>query len=189
MYRSTPHSTTGVSLAEMLFGRKIKTKMPEIVGERVLDEETREGDAWNKVKGKEYYDEKKRVKETEIEPGDVVLLKQQLKSPKKNKLSPNYEDTKFVVTDKKNNAVTITSPEVVSYKRNASLVKKFCDKGDREDSGEIREGENNELEKESSEVENKNIERNASSGSPKTIENNRPKREIRVPKHFYNFVM
>lgn len=44
MYRSIPHSTTGVFPAEMLFGRKIKTKMPEIIGDRILDEETRERD-------------------------------------------------------------------------------------------------------------------------------------------------
>lgn len=74
MYRSTPHLTTGMSSAEMLFGRKIKTKMPEIVGNKILDEETRERDAWNKLKGKDYY-EKKRVKEAKIEPGDIVLLK------------------------------------------------------------------------------------------------------------------
>lgn len=160
----------------MLFGRKIKTKMPEILGDRILDEETGERDAWNKMKGKEYYDEKKRVKETKIEPGDVVLLK----SSKENKLCPEYKDTKFSVTDKKNNSVTITSPKGVSYKRNASLVKKFCDREDMEDSGEIRE-------EESSEITNKDIERNVS--SPKTIGSNRPKREIRVPKRFDNFVM
>ena len=28
MYRSTPHSPTGVSHAELLFGRKIRTKLP-----------------------------------------------------------------------------------------------------------------------------------------------------------------
>ena len=30
MYRSTPHSTTGVSPAELLFNRKIRTKLPEL---------------------------------------------------------------------------------------------------------------------------------------------------------------
>ena len=29
-YRSLPHSTTGVSPAELLFGRKIRTKLPEL---------------------------------------------------------------------------------------------------------------------------------------------------------------
>ena len=30
-YRTTPHSTTGVTPAELLFGRKIATKLPELV--------------------------------------------------------------------------------------------------------------------------------------------------------------
>ena len=30
MYRSTPHSTTGLSPAELLFGRKIRTKLPQL---------------------------------------------------------------------------------------------------------------------------------------------------------------
>ena len=30
MYRSTPHSTTGVSPAEFLYYRKIRTKLPEL---------------------------------------------------------------------------------------------------------------------------------------------------------------
>ena len=36
-YRSTPHSTTGVSPAELLYERKIRTKMPEF--ESVDEEE------------------------------------------------------------------------------------------------------------------------------------------------------
>ena len=30
MYRSKPHSTTGISHAELLFGRKIRTKLPHL---------------------------------------------------------------------------------------------------------------------------------------------------------------
>ena len=30
MYRSTPHTTTGVSPTEMLFGRCIRTKLPQL---------------------------------------------------------------------------------------------------------------------------------------------------------------
>ena len=30
MFRSTPHSTTGVSPAELLFGRDIRTKLPQL---------------------------------------------------------------------------------------------------------------------------------------------------------------
>jgi len=41
-YRSTPHSTTGKSPAELLFRRKLTTKMPELVN--VEEEEVEVGD-------------------------------------------------------------------------------------------------------------------------------------------------
>ncbi|KAM0736831.1 Uncharacterized protein ACS0PU_006480 [Formica fusca] len=185
MYRSTPHSTTGMSPSEMLFGRKIKSKMPEILGDRILDEETRERDAWNKLKEKDYYDKKKRIKETEIKPGDVVLVKGQ----KENKLSPEYKDTKFCVTDKKNNSVTITSPQGISYKRNTSLVKKFVEGQDEKESNEIKEKGDKQLEKSDNDIENNVMEKNVSSKSPRMNVTSRPKREIRIPKRFDNFVM
>ena len=37
-YRSTPRTTTGVSPAEPLFGRKTRTKLPEFHEERVVSE-------------------------------------------------------------------------------------------------------------------------------------------------------
>ena len=39
-YRSTPHTTIGVSPAELLYGRKIRTKMPEFEDD---EEEERSG--------------------------------------------------------------------------------------------------------------------------------------------------
>jgi len=39
-YRSTPYTTTGVSPAQLLYGRKIRTKMPEFKGD---EEEERSG--------------------------------------------------------------------------------------------------------------------------------------------------
>ncbi|KAL9987013.1 hypothetical protein ACROYT_G001247 [Oculina patagonica] len=38
MYRSTPHSTTGVSPAELLFGRRIRTKLPQLQEFSIEDE-------------------------------------------------------------------------------------------------------------------------------------------------------
>ena len=51
MYRSTPHSTTGVSPAELLFGRKIRTKLPQLQ-EFTCDDEVRDCDNERKEKGK-----------------------------------------------------------------------------------------------------------------------------------------
>ena len=36
MYRSTPHSTTGVSPAELLFNRKLRTKLPQLEKKCIL---------------------------------------------------------------------------------------------------------------------------------------------------------
>ena len=54
-YRSTPHATTGVTPAELLFGRKIRTKLPEFEetaddghAQTTSDLEARDNDAENK---------------------------------------------------------------------------------------------------------------------------------------------
>ena len=67
-YRTTPHSTTGIAPAEMLFRRKIRTKLPEIkladVFETIADfdidtarqkdaEQKQEGKNWTKTKREE----------------------------------------------------------------------------------------------------------------------------------------
>jgi len=52
MYRSTPHTVTGVSPAELLFRRKLKTKLPEIEESVFIEQEVKERDAWRKEKGK-----------------------------------------------------------------------------------------------------------------------------------------
>ena len=50
-YRTTPHATTGVSPADMLYGRKVRTKLPEI-REVELDSEVRDRDNEMKIRGK-----------------------------------------------------------------------------------------------------------------------------------------
>ena len=52
-YRSLPHSTTGVSPAESLFGRKIRTKLPALSDVHV-EQEVRDRDNEQKSKSKAY---------------------------------------------------------------------------------------------------------------------------------------
>ena len=66
MYRSTPHSTTGMSPAEMLFKRKIRTKIPDISDHRVSDHEIRDRDSERKGKGKIYGDNRRNARESDI---------------------------------------------------------------------------------------------------------------------------
>ena len=51
MYRSTPHSTTGASPAELVFRRRIGTKLPHIQ-EFSIKDEVRDRDSKRKKKGK-----------------------------------------------------------------------------------------------------------------------------------------
>ncbi|XP_053389229.1 uncharacterized protein K02A2.6-like [Mercenaria mercenaria] len=83
MYRSTPHTTTGVSPAEMLFRRKIRTKSPEISDYDQQDQEIRDRDSEEKEKEKIYAEERRNVRDCDIHDGDLVLVKQK----EQNKLS------------------------------------------------------------------------------------------------------
>ena len=52
-YRTFPHTVTGVCPGELLFGRKIRTKIRELRETTVNDGEPRDRD-WEKIKAKTY---------------------------------------------------------------------------------------------------------------------------------------
>ena len=58
-YRTTPHTVTGVCSTELMFGRKIRTKMTELLEITVDDNELRDGDWEKKIKAKTYADERR----------------------------------------------------------------------------------------------------------------------------------
>ena len=76
IYRSTPHSTTGVSPAQLLLGRRIRTKLPHLQ-EFSIEDEVRDRDNERKEKEKVYADCQRTARESEIPEGDKVLLKQE----------------------------------------------------------------------------------------------------------------
>ena len=166
-YNSTPHQTTGVSPAELLFGRKIRTKLPELstldkkeisenytlrnksVPEYRQDESVREKDAERKMIGKEYADERRNASESSVKVGDEVLVKQN----KTNKLSLNFEKEPYTVLDKHGSQLTVQNKTGKTVKRNVTFTKPFI----------------------SSETANKNVNVESECLSE------RPKRAIRVP--------
>ena len=75
-YRTTPHSSTGVTPAKLLFNREIRSKIPELGRSKYTDSEARDKDAEKKQSRADYADEKRRAQESGIELGDHVLLKQ-----------------------------------------------------------------------------------------------------------------
>ena len=85
MYHSTPRTTTGVSPTEMLFGRCIRTKLPQLQ-EFSDEDEVRDSESERKEKRKVCANCKRKVHESKIQKGDKVLLKQE----KENKLSTPY---------------------------------------------------------------------------------------------------
>ncbi|XP_055623377.1 uncharacterized protein K02A2.6-like [Toxorhynchites rutilus septentrionalis] len=105
-YHSTKHPTTGKSPAEIMFGRRIKSKLPTISTFQE-EAEVRENDAIIKQKGKEYADRRRGAKESEIEEGDEVLVKRMRKS---NKLDTDFANEEFVVCHKKGTDTKLQLP-------------------------------------------------------------------------------
>ena len=71
-YRATPHKVTGRSPAELLFNRKIRTKLPglKVKQEGEIDREVRERHQSEKEKQKAYADERRKAKTKVVKPGD-----------------------------------------------------------------------------------------------------------------------
>ena len=80
IYRSTPHSTTGVSPAQLLFGTLIRTKLPHLQ-EFSIEDEVRDRDNERKEKEKVYVTLRpERVKRLPSKFQDYVLGLTQLDS-------------------------------------------------------------------------------------------------------------
>lgn len=122
MYRATPHSTTMKTPSEMMFGRTINDKLPQINDKlaMVLDEETRDRDKISKQKGKQYADGKRHAKENTIAIGDLVWLKNIIKT---NKLMAPFEPVTFKVIGRSGSELLVENPETKArYRRNVAHV-------------------------------------------------------------------
>ncbi|ESO94787.1 hypothetical protein LOTGIDRAFT_161038 [Lottia gigantea] len=124
IYVATPHSTTGVSPAQLLFNRQIKTKLPENSLETPSEDNhqklARINDKAAKCKMKSYADQKFHAKSSDLMQGDLVLVKQN----KVNKLSTPFSAEPSVVLDVKGSMITLKRPNGKVYARNSSLLKR-----------------------------------------------------------------
>ncbi len=127
-YRTTPHTVTGVSPAEMLMGRKLRDKLPklELMSNEPMTElrwqaQIRERDQRRKRYEKELADKRRGAQPSEIEPGDEVLLNQ----PKRNKLTPRFEEKPYKVISKDGNAVLIQRGDESVKMRNVAHMKRL----------------------------------------------------------------
>ena len=117
VHRSTPNATTGVTPAELLYRRKLRTKLPELDNFSPDDLEVRDKDCKNK--GKIYADAKRQACENDMKAGDSVLVQQE----KENKFSTVFNPRPFTLVQKNGNSVRIESDTGNLYKRNVTEVK------------------------------------------------------------------
>jgi len=119
-YRATPHTTTGFPPSELLFNRKIRTKLPQvaIVTDNLKDNMVRQTDERAKSKMKFYADKSRQAKRSNIQIGDMVLLRQK----KSSKFMTKFDPHPFKVIRMKGTMITATRNEKY-VTRNASLFK------------------------------------------------------------------
>ena len=120
-YRATPHTTTGVSPAEALFGRKLKTRLPQssVVSDSNLDDQIRLKDTEQKRQMKAYADRTRHERVPDVHVGDRVLVRQ----PKLNKFTAPYLPETLTVVARKGSMVTAGNNRR-SITRNSSFFKK-----------------------------------------------------------------
>lgn len=124
MYYTTPHSVTGRTPTELCYGRTIRSKIPSLrdIESAPVEEEVRERDMRLKFQGKEREDSRRRAKDSDLQVGDRVLMRNLLPG---NKLLPNFNPNKYTVVDKAGSRVTIRDEASrKSYQRNSAHLKR-----------------------------------------------------------------
>ena len=109
-----------MSPAELLFGQKIRTKLPELSDVHVV-QELRDRDSEKKSKSKSYADSTRGARYSEVLPADQVLVQQE----KKDKLSTRFNPSPYTVVNKHGNSLILQSQEGAQKFRNTAHVKKL----------------------------------------------------------------
>lgn len=164
------HLSSGVTPAFLMFGRELKTKLPELRrAGNLLDEGVRDRDWNHKFTHKEHADNKRGAAESPVVPGDLVLLKNTKTS---GNLEANLESEPYTVQTKEGSEVTVRSKEGVEYRRNSSFVKRYNPPGESAEATEAAPQEvPNTLPLEES------------------IATSRPKRTVRMPEKYKDYVL
>ncbi len=173
--RSTPHSTTGVSPAKLLFGREIQTKLPELREEDARPSVVEDRDCAMKQKGADYANLRRRAQKSDRESGDKV----QVKRKKVGKLSPTFLEVPMEVVEKRGGDVTLESSSGIELRRNTDSIthlKKFVSEPSEVE--EIVQGYENQEPEAISRQGNNDCDKNISS---------RPQRECRSPERFKDY--
>lgn len=121
-YHASKHPSTGKSPGEIMFGRRLRSKLPTLQNFQE-DASVREQDLVSKEKGKEYADRKRHAKASELHEGDVVLLK---RMRKKNKLDTDFANEEFIVHRRSGTDTIVRSKRTgKEYRRSTAHLKKI----------------------------------------------------------------
>ena len=121
-YRATPHPSTGVSPAQLMYPqRRYKTRLPNVSSAKTSGAAVREFNRRAMQKAKEYADQKRKTVPSSLSIGDSVLVRQQ----KKNKLSSYYDPRPYRIVGIKG---TMVSAKRAGHAivRNAAFFKKLA---------------------------------------------------------------
>ena len=107
-YRISVHTTTQVSPAEVLYGRKIRGKIPMVNTEPNYEKLAKlpENDERSKLKMKYYTDNRYHAKESCLAEGDFVLVRQR----KLNKLTSNFDPVPYQIIRRRGSMITASRP-------------------------------------------------------------------------------
>ena len=121
-YRAAPHRTTGFAPATLMFnGRQYRTRLPGgRAREGAFHEEVKQKDAEAKEKMKAKADAKMNVKESTIEVGDNILIKQ----IQRNKIMSPFDPRPYSVQDR-NGSLVVAKRGNKTIKRHVNHCKKL----------------------------------------------------------------
>ena len=122
-YRTTPHATTGVPSAELIFNRKVQGTLPVLQKKNVVNrhKEARANEEKRQKYNKMYVNDRRNAKKSGIKVGDYVLVKQE----KKNKLTANFNQTPYVVVYRNKTVVRAKNKHGHIIERNVSYFKRI----------------------------------------------------------------
>ena len=121
--RSTLHSTTQVSPAELLFNRTVHGKLPILHSLKVINKhkQAQTKDKERREYNKQYADRKRHTKLSTIDMGDTVVVRQE----KQNKLTTQFNQTPYTVINRNGSEVTERSRNNHIVKRKSHTSKKI----------------------------------------------------------------
>ena len=125
-YHSTPHSSTGVSPFQLMTGRVMRDKLPEVSrgeDQSALAQAAREADNLAKYRMSEYADTRRAAKPCQIQVGDEILLDSGRRP--KSKLSTTFEPEPYKIVSRQGSEIVCEDTEGVRLRRNVTRAKRL----------------------------------------------------------------